>query len=145
MDAGVVDEVDDGPIALLVLVAQVLSQVDEQLSAHGLVAVHVGHIFKLRLTCEEQKQHFSDYLKKFKEHNVCGAQRKSTHTCIYSVTHLFIHLYAISGTLGYISELLMSGFVQACVLHRAEPQLHPLTTLITGDKHTRKGLNPNTV
>lgn len=55
MDAGVVDEVNDGPIALLVLVAKVLSQVDEQLSAHGLVAVHVGDIFKLRLTCEEEK------------------------------------------------------------------------------------------
>lgn len=55
VDAGVVDEVNDGPVALLVLVAKVLSQVDEQLSAHGLIAVHVGHIFKLRLTCEEEK------------------------------------------------------------------------------------------
>lgn len=55
MDAGVVDEVDDGPVALLVLVAKVLSQVDEQLSAHGLIAVHVGDIFKLRLACEEEK------------------------------------------------------------------------------------------
>lgn len=57
MDAGVVDELDDGLVALLVLVAKVLSQVDEQLSAHGLVAVHVGDVFKLRLTCEEQNQH----------------------------------------------------------------------------------------
>lgn len=63
MDAGAVDEVDDGLVALLVLVAKVLSQVDEQLSAHRLVAVHVGDIFELRLTCEEQKQHFSSYLK----------------------------------------------------------------------------------
>lgn len=55
MDAGVVDEIDDGLVALLVLVAQVLSQVDEQLSAHGLVAVHVGDVLKLRLTCREQK------------------------------------------------------------------------------------------
>lgn len=55
MDAGVVDEIDDGLIALLVLVAQVLSQVDEQLSAHGLVAMHVGDVLKLRLTCREQK------------------------------------------------------------------------------------------
>lgn len=55
MDAGVVDEVNDGLVALLVLVAQVLSQVDEQLSAHGLVAVHVGDVLELRLTCREQK------------------------------------------------------------------------------------------
>lgn len=82
MDAGVVDEVDDGAVALLVLVAEVLSQVDEQFSTHGLVAVHVGDIFKLRLTCEEPKQHLS-----------------SGHTCIYSATHLFIHLYEIVGTL----------------------------------------------
>lgn len=54
MDAGVVHEVDDGLVALLVLVAQVLSQVDEQLSAHSLVAVHVGDVLKLRLTCGEQ-------------------------------------------------------------------------------------------
>lgn len=55
MDAGVVHKVDDGLVALLVLVAQVLGQVDEQLSAHGLVAVHVGDVFKLRLTCREEK------------------------------------------------------------------------------------------
>ena len=55
MDAGVVHEVDDGLVALLVLVAQVLGQVDEQLSAHGLVAVHVGDVLKLRLTCREDK------------------------------------------------------------------------------------------
>lgn len=53
MDAGVVDEIDDGLVALLVLVAQVLSQVDEQLSAHRLVAMHVGDVFKLRLTCKK--------------------------------------------------------------------------------------------
>lgn len=55
VDAGIVDEVDDGLIALLVLVAKVLSQVDEQLSAHSLVAVHVGDVLKLRLTCREKK------------------------------------------------------------------------------------------
>lgn len=54
MDAGVVDEVDDGLVALLVLVAQVLSQVDEQLSAHGLVAVHVGDVLELGLTCRKE-------------------------------------------------------------------------------------------
>lgn len=55
MDAGVVDEVNDGLIALLVLVAKVLSQVDEQLSAHSLIAMHVGDILKLRFTCREKK------------------------------------------------------------------------------------------
>lgn len=55
VDAGIVDEVDDGLIALLVLVAKVLSQVDEQLSAHSLVAVHVGDVLKLRLTCRGKK------------------------------------------------------------------------------------------
>lgn len=54
VDAGVVDEVDDGLVALLVLVAQVLRQVDEQLPAHGLVAMHVGNVLKLWLTCGEK-------------------------------------------------------------------------------------------
>lgn len=56
MDAGVVDEVDDGLVALLVLVAQVLGQVDEQLPAHGLVAVHVGDVLKLWLACSEKQE-----------------------------------------------------------------------------------------
>ena len=55
MDPGVLDEVDDGLVALLVLVAQVLSQEDEQLSAHRLVAVHVGDVLELGLTCREQR------------------------------------------------------------------------------------------
>lgn len=55
MDAGVMNEVDDGLVALLVLVAQVLSQVDEQLSANRLVAVHVGDVLKLWLPCREHK------------------------------------------------------------------------------------------
>lgn len=55
VDAGVLDEVDDGLVAALVLVAQVLSQVDEQLSAHSLVAMHVGDVLKLRLTCRGKK------------------------------------------------------------------------------------------
>lgn len=46
VDAGAVDEVDDRLVALLVLVAEVLSQVDEQLSAHGLVAVHVANVLE---------------------------------------------------------------------------------------------------
>lgn len=50
MDAGAVDEVDDRLVALLVLVAEVLSQVDEQLSAHGLVAVHVANVLEFGLT-----------------------------------------------------------------------------------------------
>lgn len=56
MDAGAVDEVDDGFIALLVLVAKVLSQVDDQLSAHCLIAMHVSYVFKLRLTCRDRKK-----------------------------------------------------------------------------------------
>ena len=56
MDARVVDEVDDGLVALLVLVAQVLSQVDEQLSAHRLVAVHVADVLKLGLTCRREQR-----------------------------------------------------------------------------------------
>lgn len=50
MDAGAVDEVDDRLVALLVLVAEVLSQINEQLSANGLVAVHVANVFELGLT-----------------------------------------------------------------------------------------------
>lgn len=50
VDAGAVDEVDDRLVALLVLVAEVLSQVDEQLSAHSLVAVHVANVLELGLT-----------------------------------------------------------------------------------------------
>lgn len=53
VDASVVDEVDDSLVALLVLVAQVLSQVDDQLSAHGLVSVHIADVLELRLTCRE--------------------------------------------------------------------------------------------
>lgn len=49
MDAGAVDEVDDRLVALLVLVAEVLTQVDEQLSAHGLVAVHVANVLEFGL------------------------------------------------------------------------------------------------
>lgn len=56
VDASGVDELDDGLIAFLVLVAKVLSQVDKQLSAHGLVAVHVGNVLKLRLTCSGGKK-----------------------------------------------------------------------------------------
>ena len=51
MDPSVVDEVHDGVVALLVLVAKVLSQIDEQLPAHRLVAVHVGDVLELGLAC----------------------------------------------------------------------------------------------
>lgn len=51
VDPSVVDEVHDGVVALLVLVAKVLSQVDEQLPAHRLVAVHVGDVLELGLAC----------------------------------------------------------------------------------------------
>lgn len=56
MDARVVDKFDDGVVALLVLVAQVLGQVDEQLSAHRLVAVHIGDVLELGLTCRNTKK-----------------------------------------------------------------------------------------
>lgn len=55
MDPGVLDEVNNGLVALLILVTEVLSQVDEQLSAYCLVAVHVGDVLKLRFTCREPK------------------------------------------------------------------------------------------
>lgn len=57
VDAGVVDEVNDGLVALLVLVAEVLSQVDQQLSAHRLVAVHVGDVLKLWFACRGTIRH----------------------------------------------------------------------------------------
>ena len=55
MDACVVDEVDDGLVALLVLVTQVLGQVDDQLPAHRLVAVHVADVLELRLTWDQRE------------------------------------------------------------------------------------------
>lgn len=50
------DEVDDSLVALLVLIAEVLGQVDDQLSADSLVTMHVGDVFKLRLACRETKK-----------------------------------------------------------------------------------------
>ncbi len=45
-----VDQVNDGVIALLILITEILSQIDEQLSAHGLITMHVPNVLKLRLT-----------------------------------------------------------------------------------------------
>ena len=54
MNARVVDKIDDGVIAQLVLVAQVLCQVHNQLPAYGLIAVHVTNVLELRLTWGER-------------------------------------------------------------------------------------------
>ena len=55
VDARVVDQVDDGLVALLVLVTQVLGQVDDQLPAHRLVAVHVADVLELRLAWDRRE------------------------------------------------------------------------------------------
>lgn len=65
MDTSVVHEVDDGLVALLVLVAQVLSQVDEQLSAHRLVTVHVGDVFEFGLTCRDRRGLLLHHIQKY--------------------------------------------------------------------------------
>lgn len=56
MDTSVVDEVHNGLIALLVLSTQVLGQVDQQLSAHRLVAVHVGDVLKFWFTWKNKQR-----------------------------------------------------------------------------------------
>ena len=61
MDARVVDQVDDGLVVLLVLVAQVLGQVDDQLPAHCLVAVHVADVLELRLTWDKREGERREY------------------------------------------------------------------------------------
>lgn len=49
MDARVVDEVHDAVVAGPVLLAEELAELDEQLAAEHLVAVHVAHVLELRL------------------------------------------------------------------------------------------------
>lgn len=56
VDARAVDELHDGLVALLVLVAQVLGQVDQQLPAHRLVPMHVANVLKLWLPWELGKE-----------------------------------------------------------------------------------------
>lgn len=55
-----VDQVDNGVVALLVLITEILSQIDEQLSAHGLITVHVPNVLKLRLTCHTKTNTVND-------------------------------------------------------------------------------------
>ena len=54
VDACGVEELADVHVAIVVLVTQVVGQLEYQFSSHGLVAVHVGHILKLGLTCDEK-------------------------------------------------------------------------------------------
>lgn len=60
MNACGVDQVDDGVVALLVLITEILSQIDEQLSAHGLITVHVPNILELRLACHTKTDGVND-------------------------------------------------------------------------------------
>ncbi len=60
MNACGVDHVDDGVVALLILITEILSQIDEQLSAHGLIAVHVPNVLKLRLTYHTKTRTLND-------------------------------------------------------------------------------------
>lgn len=51
VDPGAVDQVPDVLVAADVAVAEVLRQVEQQLAAQDLVAVHVGDVLDLRLHC----------------------------------------------------------------------------------------------
>lgn len=50
VDSSAVDQFNNCLVALLVLVAQVLGQENEQLPSHSLIAVHIPNVFKFRLT-----------------------------------------------------------------------------------------------
>lgn len=56
MDARVVDEVHDPGVAGPVLLAEELAELNEQLAAEHLVAVHVAHVLELRLHCGREKR-----------------------------------------------------------------------------------------
>lgn len=56
MDSSVGDQSDDTLVSLLVLTADVLHEVEDQLSSKNLVPVHPRHISKLRLTCQEREK-----------------------------------------------------------------------------------------
>lgn len=56
VDSSVGDQSDDTLVSLLVLTADVLHEVEDQLSAKNLVPVHPCHISKLWLTCQERKE-----------------------------------------------------------------------------------------
>lgn len=50
VDPGVVDQLDDCLIPLLVFVAQVLGQENQQFPSNSLIAMHIPNVFKFRLT-----------------------------------------------------------------------------------------------
>lgn len=51
MDARVVDEVHDAVVPSPVLLTEEPAELDEQLAAEHLVAMHVAHVLELRLHC----------------------------------------------------------------------------------------------
>lgn len=55
IDPSLSDQSDNALVALLVFTAQVLHQVQDELSTQGLVAVHPRHVAKLGLTCQRHK------------------------------------------------------------------------------------------
>lgn len=56
MDAGLGHQPDNALVAPLVLPAEVLHEVEDQLPAQGLIAVHPGHVAELRLPCQTRKR-----------------------------------------------------------------------------------------
>lgn len=50
VDPRVVDELDDRLVALLVFIAQVLGQENEQFPSNSLITMHIPNVFKFRLT-----------------------------------------------------------------------------------------------
>lgn len=57
VDAGGVDQVDDGVVALLILITQILSQIHQQLPAHRFIAMHVPNVLKFWLTYKAHTKH----------------------------------------------------------------------------------------
>lgn len=53
VDSSLSHQPNDALVALLVFSAQVLHEVEDELSAKSLVPVHPGHVAKLRLPCQE--------------------------------------------------------------------------------------------
>lgn len=54
VDSRLSHQPNDALVALLVFSAQVLHEVEDELSAEGLVPVHPRHVPKLRLPCQEE-------------------------------------------------------------------------------------------
>ena len=55
MDTSLFDQVDDALVALFVLVAHVLHQIEKNLPAHHLVPVHPCDITELRFSCRGRR------------------------------------------------------------------------------------------